>query len=54
MMLKDLRLAKEAAALADANTPLGAHAEDLYGKLSDAGYGNLDFSGIIKMLAGKL
>ena len=54
MMLKDLRLAKEAATLAGAETPLGADAEALYTKLSDSGHGNLDFSGIIKMLAGKL
>ncbi len=54
MMLKDLRLAKEAADSVGANTPLGHQSEELYGKLSADGYGNLDFSGIIKMLAGRL
>jgi 3-hydroxyisobutyrate dehydrogenase len=54
MMLKDLRLAKEAAESVGANTPLGHQSEELYGKLSGDGHGGLDFSGIIKMLAGKL
>lgn len=54
MMLKDLRLAKEAAESVGANTPLGHQSEELYGKLSAEGHGGLDFSGIIKMLAGKL
>ncbi|MFN3232126.1 MAG: 3-hydroxyisobutyrate dehydrogenase [Alphaproteobacteria bacterium] len=54
MMLKDLRLAKEAADGIGAETPLGHHSEELYTKLSEAGHGGLDFSGIIKMLAGEL
>jgi 3-hydroxyisobutyrate dehydrogenase len=54
MMLKDLRLAKEAAETVGANTPLGHQSEELYGKLSADGHGGLDFSGIIKMLAGRL
>lgn len=54
MMLKDLRLAKEAAESVSADTPLGKQSEILYGKLSDEGHGGLDFSGIIKMLAGQL
>ncbi|MBI1181426.1 MAG: 3-hydroxyisobutyrate dehydrogenase [Alphaproteobacteria bacterium] len=54
MMLKDLRLAKEAAESVGAETPLGHDSEALYGKLSASGHGGLDFSGIIKMLAGKL
>lgn len=54
MMLKDLRLAKEAAESVSAETPLGSQSETLYGQLSDSGHGGLDFSGIIKMLAGKL
>jgi len=54
MMLKDLRLAQEAAQSVDAATPLGKDSEEIYGKLSDDGHGGLDFSGVIKMLAGKL
>ncbi len=54
MMLKDLRLAKEAAETVAAQTPLGQHSEELYTKLSEAGHGGLDFSGVIKMLAGDL
>lgn len=54
MMLKDLRLAKEAAESVSAETPLGKQSEALYGELSGSGHGGLDFSGIIKMLAGKL
>ena len=54
MMLKDLRLAKEAADSVGAETPLGHQSEELYGKLSADGHGGMDFSGIIKMLAGRL
>lgn len=50
MMLKDLRLAKTAADETKADTPLGALSEALYSKLSDGGNGQLDFSGIFKML----
>ena len=54
MMLKDLRLAKEAAESVDAETPLGKDSEAIYSKLSEDGHGGLDFSGVIKMLAGEL
>jgi 3-hydroxyisobutyrate dehydrogenase len=50
LMLKDLRLAMEAAAAVDADTPMGARATELYGQFADAGNAGLDFSGIIKML----
>ncbi len=50
MMLKDLRLAKTAAEATAANTPLGALSEALYSELSEKGHGNLDFSGIFKMV----
>lgn len=50
MMLKDLRLAKTAADETKADTPLGALSEALYSKLSEGGNGQLDFSGIFKML----
>ncbi|MET3825451.1 3-hydroxyisobutyrate dehydrogenase [Sphingomonas sp. PvP055] len=52
LMLKDLKLAAEAAKDADANTPMGAKAADLYQRFADAGQGGLDFSAIIKMLRG--
>jgi 3-hydroxyisobutyrate dehydrogenase len=54
MMLKDLRLAKEAAETVDAETPLGKDSEALYTKLSESGHGGMDFSAIIRMLAGRL
>lgn len=54
MMLKDLRLAKEAAAARGANTPLGEHAEALYAKLAESGYDGLDFSGIFRRLNGEI
>jgi len=50
MMLKDLRLARAAAEETGAMTPLGLHSEELYSNLSSSGSGNLDFSGIFKML----
>jgi 3-hydroxyisobutyrate dehydrogenase len=50
MMLKDLRLAKAAASESEAETPLGALSEALYTDLSESGNGQLDFSGIFKML----
>ena len=52
LMLKDLKLAAEAAKDADANTPMGAQAADLYQRFADAGQGGLDFSAIIKLLRG--
>lgn len=54
MMLKDLRLAQEAAAQSKAPTPLGNEAASLYGLMEAAGKDGLDFSGIIKMLRGDL
>ena len=54
MMLKDLRLAKQAAETAAATTPLGAHAKDLYAQMESAGKDDLDFSGIMKLIDGTL
>lgn len=51
MMLKDLRLAKEAAISSGAVTPLGGHAEALYALLSEQGLGGKDFSSVIELLA---
>ncbi|MEP1208651.1 MAG: 3-hydroxyisobutyrate dehydrogenase [Rhizobiaceae bacterium] len=50
LMLKDLGLSQEAASMADAYTPLGAHASELYQRFCDDGNGGVDFSGIIKMM----
>jgi 3-hydroxyisobutyrate dehydrogenase len=52
MMLKDLRLAQDAAADAHADTPLGRHARDLYAEFVGHGEGATDFSGIFKMIGG--
>jgi len=50
LMLKDLRLAMEAAASVGADTPMGAKAKELYEAFDAAGNGNLDFSAIIRAL----
>lgn len=50
LMLKDLRLAMEAAEGAGADTPMGARAAELYERFAAEGHGGLDFSGIIKLL----
>ncbi len=50
LMLKDLKLAMEAAASAGARVPMGQRAEELYAAFADAGNGGLDFSAIIKTL----
>jgi 3-hydroxyisobutyrate dehydrogenase len=51
LMLKDLRLALDAAAGANADTPMGARATELYGRFVEEGGATTDFSGIIRMLA---
>ena len=51
MMLKDLRLSQEAADSAAAATPMGQRATELYTQMADAGHADMDFSGIMKMLA---
>ncbi|MFN3524078.1 MAG: 3-hydroxyisobutyrate dehydrogenase [Phenylobacterium sp.] len=52
MMLKDLKLAQEAAAKAGAATPMGAQAEGLYALFERMGGGGRDFSAILQMLRG--
>jgi 3-hydroxyisobutyrate dehydrogenase len=54
MMLKDLKLAQEAAARAGAATPMGAQAEALYALFAGLGYAGKDFSAVIEMLRGRL
>jgi 3-hydroxyisobutyrate dehydrogenase len=53
LMLKDLKLAQEAAAVAGASTPLGAVAAQLFGLHNAWGEGGADFSGIIHLIRGK-
>src|SRR5262245_11481281 len=53
MMLKDLKLAQEAARASGATTPIGAEAASLYGLYAGHGRGGEDFSGIIRFLRGK-
>ena len=50
LMLKDLKLAMEAASLAGADVPMGARAAELYAQFDAAGNGGLDFSAIIQTL----
>ncbi|MGQ2902150.1 MAG: 3-hydroxyisobutyrate dehydrogenase [Neoaquamicrobium sediminum] len=52
LMLKDLKLAQEAAQSAGAVTPLGAEAAQLYALFDAMGHGGTDFSGIVKFLRG--
>jgi 3-hydroxyisobutyrate dehydrogenase len=49
-MLKDLRLAQQAAGATAAATPLGAAAANLYQLFVDSGAGGLDFSAIMRFL----
>ncbi|MCK0532863.1 3-hydroxyisobutyrate dehydrogenase [Sphingobium agri] len=51
LMLKDLKLALEAAASVNASVPMGAQAESLYQLLANKGEPGQDFSSIIKLLS---
>lgn len=52
LMLKDLRLAQDAAQASAAVTPLGAEATQLYALFNAQGHAGKDFSGIIEFLRG--
>jgi 3-hydroxyisobutyrate dehydrogenase len=52
MMLKDLKLAQEAAKTAGAKAPMSAAASALYGLFVEQGSARTDFSGIIRLLRG--
>ncbi|MBI1201771.1 MAG: 3-hydroxyisobutyrate dehydrogenase [Rhodopseudomonas sp.] len=52
MMLKDLRLAQDAAKSVAAKTELGADAERIYAAYADGGAAETDFSGIIRFVRG--
>lgn len=54
LMLKDLKLSQTAAAGAGAATPLGTEAAQLYSSFAAQGNAGVDFSGIIKMLRGRI
>eukprot|EP00095_Tigriopus_kingsejongensis_P004884 snap_masked-scaffold1_size3401120-processed-gene-13.6 protein:Tk04884 transcript:snap_masked-scaffold1_size3401120-processed-gene-13.6-mRNA-1 annotation:"3-hydroxyisobutyrate dehydrogenase" len=50
LMLKDLGLSQEAAKQVSADTPLGAHATELYQSMVDDGEGGKDFSAMLLRL----
>ncbi|HEV2602285.1 MAG TPA: 3-hydroxyisobutyrate dehydrogenase [Microvirga sp.] len=52
LMLKDLKLAQEAALASGAVTPLGAEAAQLYALFNGAGHADDDFSGIVNFVRG--
>jgi len=52
MMLKDLKLAQDAAKAAGATTQLGADAARIYSAYVESGEGPRDFSGIIRFVRG--
>jgi 3-hydroxyisobutyrate dehydrogenase len=52
LMLKDLRLAQQAALASGAATPLGAEAAQLYGLFEAAGHAHEDYSAIVTFLRG--
>lgn len=54
LMLKDLKLAQEAAAKSGASTPMGAQAEALYALFDRLGFGQKDFSVAAQILRGNL
>ncbi len=51
LMLKDLKLAQQAAGASGAPTPLGANAAKLYQRLADAGLAGYDFSVAFRWLS---
>jgi 3-hydroxyisobutyrate dehydrogenase len=53
LMLKDLKLAQEAALASGASTPMGAEAAQLYALFANAGHDGDDFSGIINFIRGQ-
>ena len=54
MMLKDLRLASQAASNVKAATPMGANALSLYSIMEQQGMDTMDFSAIIKLFDNEL
>lgn len=54
MMLKDLKLAGDAAYASGAEIRLGEQAEKIYQALSNNGFSGLDFSGVMKDVKGEM
>src|SRR5690349_12820141 len=52
MMLKDLKLAQDAAKASGAVTDMGANAANIYSRYVAAGEGSRDFSGVIRFIRG--
>lgn len=52
MMLKDLKLAQEAAKASGVKTELGANAEKIYARYVESGEAARDFSGIVRFIRG--
>ncbi|WP_108659043.1 3-hydroxyisobutyrate dehydrogenase [Acuticoccus kandeliae] len=52
MMLKDLKLAADAAKASDVKTPLGSAAGEIYEHFCDEGGAATDFSGVVRYLRG--
>ena len=53
MMLKDLRLAQQAARDAGSASPMGAQAAALFALFHNSGNAEIDYSAIIEMVRGK-
>ncbi|MEO1918959.1 MAG: 3-hydroxyisobutyrate dehydrogenase [Paracoccaceae bacterium] len=53
LMLKDLNLAQQAAEAADAATPLGQHARDMYAAFVEDDGTGMDFSAMLPRLSGQ-
>ena len=51
-MLRDLKLAQDAATAVGVKTPLGAGAFEIYSQYVRSGEADRDFSGIIRLLRG--
>ena len=54
LMLKDLRIAMEAAQAAGEHTPLGVQAAQIYALMDLVGQAGRDFSGVIRLLRGEV
>jgi 3-hydroxyisobutyrate dehydrogenase len=52
MMLKDLKLAQDAAKTSGAVTEMGANAAKIYSRYVESGEGSRDFSGVIRFIRG--
>jgi 3-hydroxyisobutyrate dehydrogenase len=50
LMLKDLKLAREAAASVKVKAAIGSHAAEIYDEFAKAGHSAMDFSGIINLV----